>query len=145
MWAASGSTWPRPASSVAQVLHQQQAGPRIGAEQPGCDRHRHCIQVIQGGQFIAEKLRADWPLPALALEYRGAARRQVQPEDMPPVPERFCGLHLGWLAQCPGQQRLGRPPLIVRQRWWRVESAIGSFSPSGVTDGANSICQVQMR
>ena len=68
---------------------------------------------------FAEKLRAGWPLVAFALEYRGAARHQVQPEHVPPVPERFRGLHLGWLAQCPCQQRLGRAPLIFRQRWRR--------------------------
>jgi hypothetical protein len=38
---------------------------------------------------------------------------------MATVPERFRGLHRGWLAQSPGQQRLGRPLLGFGQRWWR--------------------------
>src|SRR5690349_17549833 len=38
---------------------------------------------------------------------------------MPAVPERFRRLHVGWLAQCPGQQPLSRALLIVRQGWWR--------------------------
>src|SRR5215472_13032803 len=38
---------------------------------------------------------------------------------MATVPEGFCGSHRSWLAQCPGQQRLGGPLLSFGQRWWR--------------------------
>jgi len=97
-----------------QVFQQQDAGIGVRAEQARGNRHRHGVEVFQGGQLHAEAGPAAPVRPIPAFQHHGAARLEAQPDDVAPAPDPFRGLHDGWLAPRPGQQCLSRPGLACR-------------------------------